>query len=494
MSSEPAAYNPHHHPGLKFYRNALSALHDAGIPFVVGGAYAYSHYVSIARETKDFDIFIHPHDVERALGELRRRHYRTELAFPHWLGEGLVRRGLHGSHLRLREWRRDAWTTTGSRMRRRPTCSACACGCSRSEEMIWSKAFVMERERSDAADVAHLLLKCSGSIDWDRLIARFGQRWRVLFAHLVLFGFVYPSERTRVPARVVRELWARLEGELTADAAERVCHGTILSREQYLIDVEQWEYAGRAHRPARHDVGGGRRALDGGNRSWALMTRPGKHVAPANCRGGRPRPAARNADAGSVDRDARLPLGAGGRAAARGQAGTAPPGAAVAVPARQLREFSVTAYCTGRVTQSGARVKPGMAAADPRGAAGGIDPPGRRPGEGLRWHLHRDRHRPRDQRAGAGPLPGQLQRGRAVRAAHDAGGGDSPRVGPEGHAPGPAARQPVDRYRSSRVRRPIAALCCQATSPDVTKSSTSETILVVLCFVRAAWGIAAANP
>jgi 3D (Asp-Asp-Asp) domain-containing protein len=30
------------------------------------------------------------------------------------------------------------------------------------------------------------------------------------------------------------------------------------------------------------------------------------------------------------------------------------------------REFSVTAYCTGRITQSGARVKPGMAAADPR--------------------------------------------------------------------------------------------------------------------------------
>ena len=71
MSSEPAAYNPHHHPGLKFYRNALTALHDAGIPFVVGGAYAYSHYVSIARETKDFDIFIHPHDVERALGSIK---------------------------------------------------------------------------------------------------------------------------------------------------------------------------------------------------------------------------------------------------------------------------------------------------------------------------------------------------------------------------------------------------------------------------------------
>jgi 3D (Asp-Asp-Asp) domain-containing protein len=39
---------------------------------------------------------------------------------------------------------------------------------------------------------------------------------------------------------------------------------------------------------------------------------------------------------------------------------------ATAVPTGRLREFSVTAYCTGTVTQSGARVKAGMAAADPR--------------------------------------------------------------------------------------------------------------------------------
>jgi 3D (Asp-Asp-Asp) domain-containing protein len=43
-----------------------------------------------------------------------------------------------------------------------------------------------------------------------------------------------------------------------------------------------------------------------------------------------------------------------------------PPAAATVVPAGRLREFSVTAYCTGTVTQSGARVKAGMAAADPR--------------------------------------------------------------------------------------------------------------------------------
>src|SRR3954466_730260 len=87
MTTAPAAYDLHHHPGLRFYRRALGALEDVGIPFVVGGAYAYSHYVSIARDTKDFDIFIRPRDVVRALAELRRRGYRTELAFPHWLAK-----------------------------------------------------------------------------------------------------------------------------------------------------------------------------------------------------------------------------------------------------------------------------------------------------------------------------------------------------------------------------------------------------------------------
>ena len=49
-----------------------------------------------------------------------------------------------------------------------------------------------------------------------------------------------------------------------------------------------------------------------------------------------------------------------------GTTGTAASGAGTVVPTGRLRAFSVTAYCTGKVTQSGARVRPGMAAADPR--------------------------------------------------------------------------------------------------------------------------------
>ena len=70
------------------------------------------------------------------------------------------------------------------------------------EESVWSKAFVMERERYDGADVAHIILAYGDRMDWRRLIDRFGRYWRVLLSHLVLYGFIYPSARSRVPAWV----------------------------------------------------------------------------------------------------------------------------------------------------------------------------------------------------------------------------------------------------------------------------------------------------
>ena len=54
--------------------------------------------------------------------------------------------------------------------------------------------------------MAHLLHAIGRDLDWDRLLRRFGPHWRVLMAHLVLFGYIYPSDRTRIPDRVFLEL------------------------------------------------------------------------------------------------------------------------------------------------------------------------------------------------------------------------------------------------------------------------------------------------
>lgn len=108
--------------------------------------------------------------------------------------------------------------------------------------MIWSKAFVMERERYDGADIIHLVRCCSSTLDWARLLERFGAYWEVLLSHLILFGFVYPSDRSCIPNWIVQELLRRLEHVTSNAPADRLCRGTLLSRAQYLVDIEQSGY------------------------------------------------------------------------------------------------------------------------------------------------------------------------------------------------------------------------------------------------------------
>jgi len=224
-----------------FYCRVMGQLDEHGIPFLVGGAYAFERYTGIARHTKDFDLFIHPRDVERGLAVLAADGCTTDVPFPHWLAKAhcgedvvdLIYSSGNGVALVDDDWFRYsvAETVLDVPIRLIPA-----------EEMIWSKAFIMERERYDGGDVAHILRACADTLDWPRLLQRFDGNWRVLFQHLVMFGFIYPCERARVPAAVMRELMGRLDRELTRPAADRVCRGTLISRAQYLVDVEHWGY------------------------------------------------------------------------------------------------------------------------------------------------------------------------------------------------------------------------------------------------------------
>lgn len=226
-----------------FYRRSLRVLLDAGVPILVGGAYALNHHAGVERHTKDLDVFLRPSDRDRALGALAAAGYHTEVAYPHWLAKAylaaeeprcfidLIYRSGNG----LAEVD-DAWFAHAAPA----DVLGVAVPLTPPEEAIWSKAFVMERERFDGADVAHLLHALGDRLDWDRLLRRFGPHWRVLLAHLVLFGFIYPCERDRVPARVLRELTDRLRLEAESPPPDDpVCQGTLLSRAQYLADIDR---------------------------------------------------------------------------------------------------------------------------------------------------------------------------------------------------------------------------------------------------------------
>jgi hypothetical protein len=71
---------------------------------------------------------------------------------------------------------------------------------------------------------------------------RFQEHYRVLLSHLILYGFIYPQQ-SDIPAALLDELLDRLNREdRFAFSSRKVCQGTLLSRAQYLVDIEQSGY------------------------------------------------------------------------------------------------------------------------------------------------------------------------------------------------------------------------------------------------------------
>jgi hypothetical protein len=229
-----------------FYRAVLGALLDADLPLLIGGAYALARHTRIDRRTKDLDLMIERRHWPATVHALRARGISTRLSFPHWLGKAITSGAQvdiifssgNGLCVVDEAWFRHAEPARvlGFDVKLAPI-----------EEMIWSKAFVMERERFDGADVLHLIRATGRRLDWPRLCARFDGHEAVLAAHLLLFAYVYPGSRDVIPEGLVDALIARAAD---THAPPDWCRGTFLSRAQYLTDVTTGGLIDPRQRPA----------------------------------------------------------------------------------------------------------------------------------------------------------------------------------------------------------------------------------------------------
>ncbi|HEV2293321.1 MAG TPA: hypothetical protein VGR35_05660 [Tepidisphaeraceae bacterium] len=224
----------------QFYRDALRTLDDARVPYVVGGGYAMGYYTGIQRNTKDLDIFMKPDDHKRALDALGKAGYRTEYFYPFWIAKAVAGEAFmdiiynsgNGICRVDDDWINNAipCDVLGYPTRLTPA-----------EEQLWSKAFVMDRDRFDGGDVIHLILGRGKQLDWDRLIRRFRGHERVLLAHLMLYGYVYPCDREQVPDWVIPKLLKSIEKEPTPDA--KLCRGANLAHGgSYGTALREWGY------------------------------------------------------------------------------------------------------------------------------------------------------------------------------------------------------------------------------------------------------------
>jgi hypothetical protein len=216
----------------------VTALQAANVPFLIGGAYVVEVCAGVSRSTKDFDLYVRPHHVEAALTALAHAGYKTELTFPHWLAKAMYEDDVLDLIFRAGNGLCEVDDSWFERARDGELLGLPVKLCA-AEEMIWMKAYIMERERFDGADIAHILRCCAAEIDWPHLVRRFGPDWRVLLSHLILFGYIYPGERARIPAAIMQDLIRRLRSEASTVGPERLCRGTLLSRRQYLVDVQE---------------------------------------------------------------------------------------------------------------------------------------------------------------------------------------------------------------------------------------------------------------
>jgi Nucleotidyl transferase of unknown function (DUF2204) len=251
MTAKRAAARKQNDKDNRLHRRSVVALQHADIPFLIGGAYVVEVYAGVSRQTKDFDLYLRPQHVDLALGALKHAGYKTEKAFPHWLakaGRGrdcidLIFRAGNGLCEVDDSWFERAHNSKFLGLQ----VKLCA-----PEEMIWMKAYIMERERFDGADIAHIVQSYAERLDWPHLVRRFGPDWRVLLSHLVLFGYIYPGERGKIPAAIMDDLIARLQREQRTRGANRTCRGTLLSRKQYLLDIRERGFRDARLQPRVH--------------------------------------------------------------------------------------------------------------------------------------------------------------------------------------------------------------------------------------------------
>jgi len=232
-----------------FYRDVLNLINDSQIPYLVGGGYALDHYTGIARDSKDLDLVLEPAHAEAILKLFSVHGYRTELSFPHWLGKifggndvvDIIFSSGNGLCRVDNDWFEHAvpGEILGVMVKLCPA-----------EELIWTKGFIMERERYDGADIAHLVRARGAQLDWPRLLRRFDSHWQVLLGHLIFFDFIYPAEKRLVPCWVINDLLQRMQNQSVDRAPRsRLCRGTLLSRSQYRVDVETWGYGDARQQP-----------------------------------------------------------------------------------------------------------------------------------------------------------------------------------------------------------------------------------------------------
>lgn len=186
------------------YKSVMAAAREHGIPFAIGGALSAMTYAGSWRDTKDIDLYILKRDrgqLIRVLADLGLQDYYEQLPYDrNWIYRS-YKNGIIVDIMWAMANQRAAVTETwlrgpeievdGVRFRLLPP-----------EEAIWSKLYVMQRDRCDWPDIFNIVRGLSGDLDWQRLMSKLNGDVRLFGGVLSAYGWLCPDEARKIPASV----------------------------------------------------------------------------------------------------------------------------------------------------------------------------------------------------------------------------------------------------------------------------------------------------
>jgi predicted nucleotidyltransferase len=221
------------------YREVLLAMNEHGVRYAVAGAFALQKYTGIWRITKDLDLFMKSEDVPAALDYLAQQGFRCEVLDPVWLakahqGEYFVDliSGMSNAVIVVDDsWMERALPAVIAGVQSQIISA---------EDLVSSKLFVTRRERFDGADIAHVIYRTQGKLEWERVVQLAGEHWEILFWHLVLFRYIYPAHTNYVPAALWQELLSRYMHLVQHPDPKAAFRGSLIDDNIFSIDMRDW--------------------------------------------------------------------------------------------------------------------------------------------------------------------------------------------------------------------------------------------------------------
>jgi hypothetical protein len=214
-------------------------MNEHGIPYAVAGAFALQKYTGIWRLTKDLDLFMKASDVPAALEHLCTQGFHCETLDPVWLSK--AHRGEY--FVDLISGMSNAVIMVDDTWMQRTQPARIAGVQSRiisAEDLIASKLFVLRRERFDGADIAHIIYRTHGQLDWQRILHLSCEHWELVLWSLMLFRYAYPAHTDYVPAPLWQELLSRYMHLVQHPDRKAPFRGSLVDENMFSVDIKDW--------------------------------------------------------------------------------------------------------------------------------------------------------------------------------------------------------------------------------------------------------------